>query len=177
MRRIKAIAGVAALALATAACSGGEEEPAAEPAAPAEEPVAEEPAAEEPASEEGAEAAAAADDDPMATTDGVAYASLTGDAAAGRIVFAQCRSCHTTEPGENKTGPSLAGIVGRTAGSVAGFNYSPANKNSGLTWTEEQLYVYLENPQRIVPGTKMIYPGQRDAQKRADLIAYLKNPG
>ncbi|MGB3379473.1 MAG: cytochrome c family protein, partial [Allopontixanthobacter sediminis] len=147
-------------------------EPAAtsEPAAPAAPAAVETTAAADPAAAAGAPA------DQWATTDGIAYASLTGDAAAGKVVFAQCRSCHVTEPGVNKTGPSLAGIVGRTAGSVDGYNYSPANANSGITWTEEHLYAYLENPQRVVPKTKMIFPGLRDAQKRADVIAYLKNP-
>ncbi|WP_232844040.1 c-type cytochrome [Allopontixanthobacter sediminis] len=159
----------------TAACSGGESEPAepaatSEPAAPAAPAAVETTAAADPAAAAGAPA------DQWATTDGIAYASLTGDAAAGKVVFAQCRSCHVTEPGVNKTGPSLAGIVGRTAGSVDGYNYSPANANSGITWTEEHLYAYLENPQRVVPKTKMIFPGLRDAQKRADVIAYLKNP-
>ena len=173
MRRIKAMASVTALAMITAACSGGESEPT-EPAEPAamEEPEAA--SAEEAPAEEAPAEEAALDD--MATTDGVTFASLTGDAAAGKIVFAQCQSCHTTEAGVNKTGPSLAGIVGRAAGSISDFNYSPANASSGITWTEEQLYVYLENPQRVVPKTKMIYPGQADAQKRADVIAYLKNP-
>lgn len=175
MLRLQAMAGAAVLAVMTVACSGGESEPAepaatSEPAAPAAPAAVETTAAADPAAAAGAPA------DQWATTDGIAYASLTGDAAAGKVVFAQCRSCHVTEPGVNKTGPSLAGIVGRTAGSVDGYNYSPANANSGITWTEEHLYAYLENPQRIVPKTKMIFPGLREAQKRADVIAYLKNP-
>jgi cytochrome c len=182
MKKITVIAGVAALAIATAGCSGGASDSAeeaapadtAEEAAPAEEAAAEETTEETADTADAGEAAAEAD--PMATTDGVAFASLTGDKSAGKIVFAQCQSCHATDEGVNKTGPSLAGIVGRTAGSIADFNYSPANAESGLTWTEEQLYVYLENPQRVVPKTKMIYPGLRDAQKRADVIAYLKDP-
>ncbi|MGB7373944.1 c-type cytochrome [Pontixanthobacter sp.] len=173
MRKIKAIAGVAGLALMTAACSGGGSEPAGD-AATTEEPVAEETAAT--ADETPAEDTAAADLDPMATTDGITFASLTGDAGAGKVVFAQCQSCHAVEEGVNKVGPSLAGIIGREAGSVDGYKYSPANSSSGLTWSEEQLYVYLENPQRVIPKTKMIYPGLREAQKRADVIAYLKNP-
>ncbi len=178
MLRIQAMASAAVLAVMTAACSGGGSEPA-EPAATSE-PAATEPApaVEEPAAavEPAAITDAAAPADKWATTDGIAYASLTGNAAAGKVVFAQCRSCHVTDPGVNKTGPSLAGIVGRKAGSIADFNYSPANKGSGIDWTEEHLYAYLENPQRVVPKTKMIFPGLREAQKRADVIAYLKNP-
>jgi cytochrome c len=101
---------------------------------------------------------------------------LTALAAAGKVVFAQCRTCHVTDPGVNKTGPSLAGIIGRPAGSVPGFNYSPANKGSGITWTKEKLFQYLEKPQRVIPKTKMIFAGIPDAQKRANLIAYLENP-
>jgi cytochrome c len=112
----------------------------------------------------------------VATLDGTTYASFTGNAANGRTVFAQCRTCHVTDPGVNRIGPSLAGIVGRAAGTVAGYSYSPANANSGITWTPEKLFQYLENPQRVVPGTKMVFPGIPDAQRRADLIAYLQAP-
>lgn len=163
MVKIKALGATAALSILVAACSGG----GSEPAEPVEEAV--------PAEEEAAEEAAATDD-PMATKDGVEYASLTGDAAKGKLIFAQCRTCHVTDPGVNRTGPSLAGIMGSEAGSVEGFNYSPANANSGINWTEEQMYVYLEDPQRIIPKTKMIFAGLPNAQDRADVIAYLKNP-
>jgi cytochrome c len=108
--------------------------------------------------------------------DGTTLASFTGDAAAGKLVFAQCRTCHVTDPGVNKTGPSLAGIIGRKAGTAAGFSYSPANANSGITWTKEKLFQYLEKPQRVIPKTKMIFAGLPDAQKRANVIAYLENP-
>lgn len=161
MTKIGAFAAVAGIALLTAACSGGEPEPAASEA-----PVAETPA-ETPATVE-TEAAA-----PAATVD---FASLTGDAAAGKTAFAACASCHSVKPGEIKIGPSLAGIVGKKAGSEEGYNYSAANKDSGITWTDEELFKYLEAPQKVVPGTKMAYPGLKDPQKRADIIAYLKNP-
>ena len=70
----------------------------------------------------------------------------------------------------------MAGIIGRPAGSVPGYNYSPANANSGVVWTPENMYVYLEDPRRAIPNTKMIFPGLKDAQDRADVIAYLADP-
>ena len=103
------------------------------------------------------------------------YASLTGDAAKGKTVFVQCQVCHVVEEGQNRIGPSLYGIVGRPAGSIAGFAYSPANKNSGITWSEEEMYKYLEAPQQTIPGTKMVFAGLKNPQDRADVIAYLKS--
>jgi len=111
--------------------------------------------------------------DNVDTLDGVKFASLTGDAAKGKTAFVTCQTCHAVEAGVNKIGPSLHAVVGRKAGTIAGFSYSPANKNSGITWTPEKLFQYLEKPQRVVPGTKMVFPGFSDAQKRADVIAYL----
>lgn len=106
------------------------------------------------------------------TTDGTKLASFTGDATKGGVVFLQCKTCHELD--KNKIGPQLHGVIGRKAGTIAGFSYSDANKNSGITWTPEKLFQYLEKPQRIVPGTKMTFAGLSDAQKRADVIAYLK---
>lgn len=108
------------------------------------------------------------------TLTGVKYASYTGDAAKGETDFVTCKTCHAIEVGVNKIGPSLHGVVGRKAGSIAGFSYSAANKGSGITWTPEKLFQYLEGPQRVVPGTKMGFAGWTDPQKRADVIAYLK---
>ncbi|MCS6987791.1 MAG: cytochrome c family protein [Sphingomonadaceae bacterium] len=102
------------------------------------------------------------------------FRSLKGNPAAGEKVFAQCRACHVTDKGVNRVGPSLHGIVGRKAGTVPGYNYSTANKNSGVTWTPEVLYVYLENPRKFMPGTKMAFAGLRNPQQRADVIAYLQ---
>lgn len=107
----------------------------------------------------------------------LAFADLTGDAAAGKTVFVQCKTCHLIEEGKNGVGPSLYGVVGRAAGSIEGFNYSDANKNSGITWTPEVLFEYLESPRDYVPGTRMAFPGLKDAQDRADLIAYLQTNG
>ncbi|MBA2919530.1 c-type cytochrome [Sphingomonas sp. MAH-20] len=103
-----------------------------------------------------------------------AFAALTGDAAAGEAAFVQCRLCHTVEPGKNLIGPSLHQVVGRKAGSLPGFTYSTAMKNSGITWTGEQLYRFLAAPAKTVPGTRMAFAGLKDPQRRADLIAYLE---
>jgi cytochrome c len=107
-------------------------------------------------------------------TGGVTLASLTGDAAKGEKVFGQCKTCHVAEKGVNRIGPSLWAVVGRTAGSIADYKYSVANKNSGLTWSDTQLFTYLEAPQKVVPGTKMAFAGLKKPQDRADVIAYLK---
>ena len=172
MAKIYTLASVVAMTALLAACSGGSEEKADAPAAPvAAAPAAPVAAAPAPAAPAGPPAAT-----DVATLDGIQFASLTGTAAAGKLVFAQCRTCHVTDPGVNRIGPSLAGIIGRAAGTVPAFAYSPANSGSGITWTKEKLFQYLENPQRVVPGTKMIFPGLPDAQRRADLIAYLENP-
>lgn len=124
-----------------------------------------------PAATPAAAAAPAADN--VDTVDGTKFADFTGNAAAGEKVFVQCKTCHVTDPGVNRIGPSLHAKVGAQAGKVAGYSYSPANANSGITWTKEKLFQYLENPQRVIPGTKMAFAGIPDPQKRADLIAYL----
>jgi cytochrome c len=160
------VTALVALSVLTVGCSGGEAE-STEPAAS----DAETTEAAPPPVDSGPPAV-----DDVATLDGVAYASLTGDAVSGKSVFMQCRTCHVVDPGMNRVGPSLANIVGRKAGSVAGFNYSDANADSGITWTEEKLFQFLEKPQRVLPKTRMIFAGMPDAQKRADVIAYLKNP-
>lgn len=128
----------------------------------------------EPAATEAAPPPAA---DSTDTMDGMQLASFTADPAHGKTVFIKCQSCHSLEPGQNRIGPSLAGLVGREAGSVEGYNYSPANANSGITWTPEKLFQYLENPQRVIPGTKMAFPGLPEAQDRADVIAYIQSGG
>jgi cytochrome c len=97
------------------------------------------------------------------------------DAAAGEKSFAVCRACHQIGPGAKiAVGPVLNGVVGRKAGTFPDYTYSPANKDSGLTWTPEELDKYLTNPQAVVPHTKMIFPGIKDAQKRKDVIAFLQ---
>ncbi len=96
------------------------------------------------------------------------------DAAAGAIVFkTQCAVCHQVIPDKKGIGPNLFGVVGRSAGSVAGFKYTDANKNSGLTWDAATLDRYLQAPRDVVPGTAMPYAGLKDDTQRANLIAYL----
>ncbi|MES2042268.1 MAG: c-type cytochrome [Pseudomonadota bacterium] len=92
---------------------------------------------------------------------------------AGQEIFEQrCASCHSVEPGENDVGPGLAGVVGRKAGSLAGFDYSPALKTSGKVWTPAQLDQYLAAPQKLVPGTRMAMAVPAADQRQA-IIAYL----
>jgi cytochrome c len=93
----------------------------------------------------------------------------------GEAVFKKsCAICHTLEVGKNKIGPSLAGVVGRKAGSAAGFAYSAANKDSGDIWDERTLDAYLTAPQKFMPGTKMVFVGLKDPGDRKALIEYLK---
>jgi cytochrome c len=110
----------------------------------------------------------------------VAFAPVAGvparaqDITDGERVFrSQCSICHSPQPGRNIIGPSLFGVVGRHSGQIPGFHYSQANLRSGLTWNVATLDRYLTNPQQIVPGTLMTYPGLTDPLKRTALIAYL----
>ncbi|MBI1777309.1 MAG: cytochrome c family protein [Proteobacteria bacterium] len=97
-----------------------------------------------------------------------------GDTAAGRKAFSQCIACHRAEEGKNLIGPSLFGVYGRPAASVQDFSYSPAMKNSKITWDDASLDKYLENPMAVVRGGRMAFPGVKNATQRADVIAYLK---
>lgn len=99
---------------------------------------------------------------------------LSGDPAAGKKIFVRCVACHATEAGVNKIGPSLHGILGRKAGTVPNFSYSKANLASGIVWDEQVLFDYLKNPQAMVKGTKMAFPGIPKPQERADLIAFIQ---
>jgi len=165
MAKVKAYLGVSlgiVALLALPACSKKAEDDAA--------PAATETAAANTAAPAAAAAPAA---DNVDTLDGTKFASFTGDAAAGEKVFVACKTCHAIEPGKNMIGPSLHGLQGRKSGSIAGYSYSAANKGSGITWTNEKLFQYLENPQRVIPGTKMTYTGVKDAQQRANVVAYL----
>ena len=105
-------------------------------------------------------------------------ASADGDTAKGATIFNKCKACHTLEAGKNKIGPSLQGVIGRTAGTVEGFKYSEAMKAAGaggLVWSEETLDKYLTAPKQFVPGNKMPFPGLPKADDRENVIAYIKS--
>ena len=88
--------------------------------------------------------------------------------------FGQCVSCHSIRPDMNGVGPTLFGVVGRKAGVLAGYSFTAANKNSGLTWDEATLDTYLTAPMKMVPGTKMTFAGVPDPAKRKAIIEFLK---
>jgi cytochrome c len=97
------------------------------------------------------------------------------DPAHGEQVYARCLACHALA--SDRVGPRHCGLLGRRAGSVPGFNYSPAMKKSKLTWDEKTLDRFLAKPMKVVPGTAMTYDGVPDPKDRADLIAYLREAG
>jgi nitrite reductase (NO-forming) len=99
--------------------------------------------------------------------------AVEGDADAGAKVFRKCQACHSAEPGKNGVGPSLFGVVGKKAGAVEDFNYSPAMQGSGIVWTPDNLDAFLTNPRQFMPGTKMVFAGLRAPEDRANVIAYL----
>jgi cytochrome c len=101
-------------------------------------------------------------------------ARADGDPALGKTAFNKCAACHSIKEGENKIGPSLHGIVGRPAHSIQGFSYSEPMKAYNVTWDAPTLDHYLADPRGTVPGTKMIFPGLKKDDERANVIAYLE---
>jgi cytochrome c len=104
-------------------------------------------------------------------------ALAAGSSTNGEKLFRKCAACHSVEPGKKKVGPSLHGVIGRTAGTSDGYRYSKAMTaygQSGVVWGEDTLDVYLEAPRKVVKGTKMSFPGLKKAEDRADVIAYLE---
>ena len=153
------------------------------PASPAPSPAAPVAAAKQPSApashDHGTQTTAATAPPPAAASEKAPVATAAaatpggGDAAAGRLVYRKCQACHSMDAGKNMLGPSLAGIRGRKAGAEPGYNYSAAMKQSGLVWDDKTLDAYLADPQKLVPGNKMPFPGLKTDHDRADIIAYL----
>lgn len=111
----------------------------------------------------------------LAATSGMA---LAGDPAAGATVFKKCLPCHSIGPGaKNKVGPELNGIDGRHSGEAPGYNYSAANKNSGIVWNETTFKEYIVDPRKKIPGTKMIFAGIKPEKDIDNLWSYLAQFG
>jgi cytochrome c len=104
----------------------------------------------------------------------VGAACADGDPVRGEQLYADCIACHPVERDVHGIGPSLAGIIGRKAGEIAGYRYSGPLRRSGLTWTAEALDTFIADPQASVPANRMPYAGMTNAAERADLIAYLQ---
>src|ERR1700742_5074266 len=104
----------------------------------------------------------------------LAYAQSPGDPAAGKAAFQQCAICHKADKGAgNGVGPNLFGIVGRKAASLPDFEYSGPLKASGITWTDDKLLSWVAGPAKMVPGTKMAFPGISSKATQRDVVAYL----
>ena len=107
---------------------------------------------------------------------GAVAVAQSGSPSAGAATFRlNCSPCHSKEPGRNSIGPSLYGVVGRAAASLPTYSYSPAMKQSQIVWTEENIASFLSSPGAWVPGTKMTFPGLKEADDRKALIAFLKD--
>jgi cytochrome c len=107
-----------------------------------------------------------------------AYSAQAQDVAAGENSFKKCLPCHAVGPdAKNKVGPVLNGLDGRHSGSIEGYSYSDANKNSGITWDEAQFLDYIKDPRAKIKGTKMIFPGIKNENEAKSLWAYLKTFG
>ncbi len=104
----------------------------------------------------------------------VATAALAQDADAGKSSFNKCMACHAIGEGaKNKVGPELNGLDGRKSGTVEGYSYSNANKNSGITWSKETFLEYIKDPKAKIPGTKMIFAGIKNENEANNLWAFL----
>jgi cytochrome c len=111
----------------------------------------------------------------LAIVAGLAQNAQAQDVAAGEQSFKKCFPCHSIGEGaKNKVGPELNGIDGRHSGTAADYNYSDANKGSGIVWNQEVFLDYIKDPRAKIPGTKMIFPGIKNEKEAGDLWAYLK---
>ncbi|MEO0063213.1 MAG: hypothetical protein RLZZ08_1773 [Pseudomonadota bacterium] len=186
IKAVSAPAVALALSFALTACGGPAEEPATAPSDAATDVAAATPtdAAATPAATDTAaaatptETASAAAATPTPTASAAAKPAVVAAAAAPAgppQSFTQCSVCHKVEAGKNGIGPSLAGVFGaKSAHLGAGFKYSAAMQAAGLTWNAATLDRYLADPKGVVPGTFMSFGGEKDAAKRAEIIAYLK---
>jgi cytochrome c len=100
-------------------------------------------------------------------------ALASGDVEAGKKVFNKCKACHDISEGKNKVGPTLKGVMGRTAGTVEGYAYSDAMKASGIVWNEDTLEKYLADPKALVADGKMQFPGLKKEEEIENIIAYI----
>lgn len=186
MRIQLAFATTTALALALSACGGASETDEADDTATTEEAVADETVTDAPDGEAGEEGDATETDGtadaeeespapaPTASaTPAAAAAAAPVAAATPPQAFTTCAVCHSVAPGQNMIGPSLAGVVGRQAGAVAGATYSPAMREANVTWTEANLRRYIADPAAVVPGGTMPNPGVSAADAQA-IVNYLK---
>ena len=108
----------------------------------------------------------------------MAATAAAADIANGKAVFGKCRACHQVgEKAKNLLGPALNGLFGRKAGTIEGYNYTEANKNSGIVWDDAVFREYIKNPKAKIPDTKMVFAGIPDDQDIDDLIAYLRQFG
>ena len=170
-----------ALVLALSACGGSPEEsgvgPTETPVAADTPPPPEDTATPTEAATPEPNPSATESADPAAAPAPAPSASASATSAAAAVepaAFAQCKACHSAEPGKNGLGPSLAGIYGEKAAEVPGFDFSDGMKNSGLTWNEANLDRFLTDPKGTVPGNKMPFGGIKDAAKRKAIIDYIK---
>ena len=100
------------------------------------------------------------------------------DLENGKTVWNKCRACHQVGEGaKNLVGPVLNGLIGRQSGTIAGYNYSESNKNSGITWNEPTFREYIKNPKAKIPNTKMVFVGLSEEKDIEDLLAFLKQYG
>ena len=107
-----------------------------------------------------------------------AGAAVAGDITAGETSFKKCRACHSIgETAKNSVGPILNGLKGRKSGSVPGYNYTDANKNSGIVWDEGTFKEYIKDPKAKIPGTKMTFPGIKNEKEAEDLWSFLEQFG
>ena len=107
-----------------------------------------------------------------------AGAAVAGDIAAGEQLFKKCKPCHSIGEGaKNMIGPMQNGLKGRKSGSVPGYDYSDANKNSGIVWDEGTFKEYIKNPKAMIPGTKMVFPGIKNEKDADDLWSFLEQFG